>query len=160
MKLRDQLIAMRACHDAVEWVGNKTAKGAWSQCRYSGWMLWLLERLQWDQRVLASIACDCAERVLHLVPEGDDRPRIAIEIRRAWVRGEATEEDCRKAARAVGDGVGAAAWAARVAGGAPWSASWAAGAAAVAGVAERKAQADIIRKHVRWQEVRDALEAR
>jgi len=158
---------MNACPGAVKWVGNKTIKGAWNQCNRGDWMLWLLEMLRWDRKVLASIACDCAERVLHLVLEGEDHSRKAIETRRAWVRGEATEEDCRKAARAVDDGAGVAAYAARSAAyAAAWSTSWAAWAASwVARVAldaegaERKAQADIIRRYVTWQEVRDALEA-
>ncbi len=42
-----------------------------------------------DQRLLATWAADCAERVLSLFEErfpGDRRPRTAIEVCRAWVR--------------------------------------------------------------------------
>ena len=46
-----------------------------------------------DHRLLAVWAADCAEHVLHFFEEaqpGDDRPRRAIELARAWARGEIT----------------------------------------------------------------------
>jgi hypothetical protein len=36
--------------------------------------------------------------VLHLVPPGEDRPRLAIEAAEAWTRGEVTAEFVRSAA--------------------------------------------------------------
>ncbi|MCL4860864.1 MAG: hypothetical protein KJZ93_15720 [Caldilineaceae bacterium] len=43
-----------------------------------------------DHRLLAAWAADCAERVLLIFGacSTDDRPRRAIEIARAWARGE------------------------------------------------------------------------
>jgi len=85
-----------------------------------------------DHRLLAIWAADCAERVLHhferVRPE-DDRPRRAIELGRAWARGEVTMTDARTAA-------GHANGAARNLTGAARYAAYAAGqAAAVAHVA-------------------------
>jgi hypothetical protein len=54
-----------------------------------------------DHHLLAVWAADCAEHVLHLfeqVRPGDDRPRRAIELTRAWARGELTMTQARKAA--------------------------------------------------------------
>lgn len=55
-------------------------------------------------RLLAGWAADCAEHVLPLFtakyPE-DDRPRRAIEVARAWSRGEATVGEARAAAYAA-----------------------------------------------------------
>jgi hypothetical protein len=55
-------------------------------------------------RQLASWAADCAEHVLPLFtanyPE-DERPRRAIEVARAWSRGEATVGEAREAAFAA-----------------------------------------------------------
>ncbi len=55
-------------------------------------------------RLLASWAADCAEHVLPLFtakyPE-DDRPRQAIEMARAWSRGEASVGEAREAAFAA-----------------------------------------------------------
>lgn len=85
-----------------------------------------------DHRLLALWAADCAERVLHLfeqVRPEDDRPRLAIELARAWTRGEVTMTQSRTAA-------GHANAAARDLRGAPRHAGYAAGqAAAVAHVA-------------------------
>jgi hypothetical protein len=85
-----------------------------------------------DHRLLAIWAADCAQHVLHLFesarPE-DPRPRQAIELARAWARGEINMTRSRTAA-------GHANGAARDLGGAPRHAAHAAGqAAAVAHVA-------------------------
>ena len=53
-----------------------------------------------DHRLLALWAAACAEHVLHLfeaVRPADTRPRQAIELARAWVRGEAKMSDARAA---------------------------------------------------------------
>ena len=63
--------------------------------------LWALRKFM-TNRQLHIFACDVAESVLHLVPEGEDRPRNAIEIRRRWLRGEASDDE-RSAAAAAAD---------------------------------------------------------
>ena len=85
-----------------------------------------------DHQLLAMWAADCAEHVLHHFEDarpGDDRPRRAIELGRAWARGEVTMTQARTAA-------GHANAAARDLSGAARHAAYAAGqAAAVAHVA-------------------------
>jgi hypothetical protein len=54
-----------------------------------------------DHHLLAFWAADCAEHVLHLFEHarpGDDRPRRAIGLARAWARGEITMTQARTAA--------------------------------------------------------------
>lgn len=54
-----------------------------------------------DHRLLAQWAALCAEHVLHLFEQAcpnDTRPRHAIEMGRAWVRGEVRMTDARMAA--------------------------------------------------------------
>ena len=54
-----------------------------------------------DHRLLAMWAADCAQHVLHFFGQerpDDDRPRQAIELVRAWVRGEVTMTQARTAA--------------------------------------------------------------
>src|SRR5512147_1588999 len=80
-----------------------------------------------DHHLLALWAADCAQHVLHLfeqIQPTDDRPRRAIELTRAWVRGEITMSQ----ARAAG---GHAMAAARELHGAARHAAYAAGQAAV-----------------------------
>jgi hypothetical protein len=57
-----------------------------------------------DHRLLAVWAADCAQHVLHFFEQAqpnDDRPRQAIEQAHAWVRGEITMSQARKAAFAA-----------------------------------------------------------
>src|SRR3954447_10887606 len=57
-----------------------------------------------DHRLLAVWAADCAQHVLpHFERErpGDDRPRRAIDLGRAWARGEITWTEARMAAFAA-----------------------------------------------------------
>jgi hypothetical protein len=85
-----------------------------------------------DHHLLALWAADCAEHVLphfELARPADDRPRRAIDMARAWARGEVTMTQARTAA-------GFAMGAARDLTGAAREAAYAAGqAAAVAHVA-------------------------
>jgi hypothetical protein len=82
-----------------------------------------------DHHLLAVWAADCAEHVLHLFegarPE-DERPRRAIELGRAWARGEVSWWDART-------GAGHANAAARDLRGAPRLAAYAAAQAAAVG---------------------------
>jgi hypothetical protein len=82
-----------------------------------------------DHRLLAMWAADCAEHVLHHFEQArrkDDRPRRAIELGRAWARGELTWAEARTAA-------GHANAAARDLSGAARHAAYAAGQAAAVG---------------------------
>lgn len=85
-----------------------------------------------DHHLLAVWAADCAQHVLHHFEQArpvDDRPRRAIELGRAWARGEITMAHARTAAFAANA-------AAREVSGAAREAAHAAGqAAAVAHVA-------------------------
>ena len=82
-----------------------------------------------DHRLLAVWAADCAEHVLHHFEQarpGDDRPRRAIDLGRAWARGEVPWAEARTAA-------GHANAAARDLRGAARHAAYAAGQAAAVG---------------------------
>jgi hypothetical protein len=82
-----------------------------------------------DHHLLATWAADCAEHVLHhfaLARPGDDRPRRAIDLGRAWARGEIGWAEARTAA-------GHANAAARDLSGAARYAAYAAGQAAAVG---------------------------
>jgi Imm-5 like putative immunity protein len=82
-----------------------------------------------DHRLLGVWAADCGEHVLALFEQArpdDDRPRRAIELGRAWARGEISWWDARTAG-------GHANAAARDLRGAPRHAAYAAGQAAAVG---------------------------
>jgi len=56
-----------------------------------------------DPKALVLAACACARMVLPLVPEGDGRPRLAVEAAEAWARGEVSSSDARRASDAAFD---------------------------------------------------------
>ncbi len=65
-----------------------------------------------DHHLLAVWAADCAEHVLHFFEEAqplDDRPRHAIELARAWARGEITMTQAHSTADAAARNVSGAA---------------------------------------------------
>ena len=76
-------------------------------------VLWMLDAT----RILHEFACRCAEDALALVEQPDERSVAAIAAKRAWLRGEVTDEEL--------DSAWAASWAA-----ARDAASWAAASAA------------------------------
>lgn len=54
-----------------------------------------------NHHLLTLWAADCAEHVLHFFEElkpNDERPRLAIEMTRAWVRGEISMKEAHKTA--------------------------------------------------------------
>ena len=118
-----------------------------------------------DHHRLAVWAADCAEHVLHHFEQArpdDDRPRRAIDLGRAWARGEVTMTEARTAAghanAAARDLTGAARHAAYAAGQAAAVAHVAAhelGAAAYAIRAARAASSEAPeeggREECRWQ---------
>ena len=92
-----------------------------------------------DHHLLALWAADCAEHVLHqfeTARPGDDRPRRAIHLCRAWVRGEVGMMEARASAghanAAARELAGAARFAAYAAGQAAAPSSWAATCATAA----------------------------
>ena len=111
--LGDLLVKHHACSEAVEWAdAYPDLRAAWGACERADWMLWLAGKLRADHRSLVLIGCDCARTVLVLVPDGDDRPRLAIETAERWADGKATAAEC---SYAVADAVAVAAHAAHAA---------------------------------------------
>jgi len=163
----EQLEQMNACTEAIEWVNGRSLRKCWQVADRSDWMLWLLNKLNICETELHELACDFAERTLKYVPNNEERPRIAIETKRRWLRGDASDEELTAAgtaARAAARASWAASWAAAraaesaagtAAGTAAGAASWAAGTAA--GAAEGKAQRRLIRKRIPVEVIEQAL---
>ena len=108
MKLSIQLKKLDACTEGYEWAKDKTIEVAWSTCERGDWMLWYAAKLNIDRKLLIKAACSCARIALRFVPEGEDRPRIAIETAEASAEGKASIEDVKHAAYTAADAVYAA----------------------------------------------------
>jgi hypothetical protein len=91
-----------ACEEARLWLNTQTDPHvAWEMCERPDWMIWFARRRSVERKVLVRIACDCARTALRFVPEGEDRPRLAIETAERWTRNEATIDEVRAAAAAA-----------------------------------------------------------
>lgn len=129
-----------ACAEARLWLNTQTDPHvAWETCERPDWMIWFARRRNVARKVLVRIACDCARTVLRFVPEGEDRPRLAIEAAERWTRDEATIDEVRAAA------ADAATYAAN-------AATYAANAVADAAT-DAIQMCQIIRTHLRYEDV-------
>ena len=105
-----ELVDLEACEDAVEWARTQPSlTQAWRRCTRGDWMLWYAS-LQDNvaRKRLVWVACQCARLSLKHVPDGENRPRIAIETAEAWTRGDAILREVRAAAYAADDAAYAA----------------------------------------------------
>ena len=96
-----------------EWAHGKSFHVVWTTWKRGDWLLWLCGKMAdkkgWPTRKqLILAACSCAETALKFVPEGEERPRIAIETARKWALGKATIEQVREAAGNAADAADAA----------------------------------------------------
>ena len=99
-ELRQFLAARSACDPAMDWLGDRDSSQMWADCERPDWLLWWAGHTVPRQELVLA-ACDCAETALRFVPEGEDRPRMAIETARRCARGEATAEEVWWTARAA-----------------------------------------------------------
>lgn len=143
----ERLREMGAWPKLMEWTETQSSiQEVWRSCPRGDWLLWLLEKLRYDENQLRLIACRIIrEQCWHLM--ADERSRHCVEVAEAYVRGEATEEELRAAWDAAGaavraalDAAGAAAWAAADV---AWAAADAAGAVAGAAAAADAAGAPL-----------------
>ena len=130
---------------------GRTCRDLWDAAPRGDWLLGYAEKAGAPRPVLVRAAAACARPALRFVPEGEDRPRLAVEAAEAWAD-EPTEGTMRrveKAAHAAWEagvaaagttGVGAAAEAARWVAMATDGKTWAGEAAWRAAGAHRQAE--------------------
>jgi hypothetical protein len=179
MKFKTMLIKMRACNDAIDWVGNKSIKQAWEECERADWMLWYLSKTI-DRKRVVYLAALCAETVVDIYEKkypNDSRVRDCIQACKDWSNNKISLDELEKyrnaaaraaAARADAFAAFAAAFVASAAADADDNDAFAATAAAsaaasaadafaVAADADRekheKKMCDIIRKNIELKEI-------
>ena len=164
-ELKKWLTSNYACTESLEWLSDRDLDTAWAECPRGDWLLWLTAKAGIDRKRLVMSACSTAREALRFVPEGEDRPRIAIETAEAWCRSEATIEQVREArwnaaayaadAAAAYAADAAAAYAADADAAAAYAA--AAAAASSARLAMRRKTAEIVRGLIALDEVKVAM---
>jgi hypothetical protein len=105
--IQETLNSLHACVEAKEWAKQfDDWQILWDKCERGDWMLWLCGKYTLDgeseaRKKLVAAACDCAELALKYAKEGEERPRVAIETARKWIKGEATIAEVRSAAESA-----------------------------------------------------------
>ena len=164
----ETLRALRASDEAQEWAdarADESAYDLWRSCPRGDWLLWLATEAGVDRRQITLAACACARLVLDLVPDGEERPRLAIEAAEGWARGEVLIEAVESAnADAYAAASAAAAAYANAAAAATAAAASATAATAAYASASASARADMrertareVRRVIAWSSVRDGL---
>ena len=91
-----QLIKLHPCPQSIAWIGLRTLREAWEECDRADWMAWLIGKLL-PREVAIPAFCACARILLHRVPVGEDRPRVALDLAEAFARGEVAVLQVREA---------------------------------------------------------------
>ncbi|MHC4617176.1 MAG: hypothetical protein ACYTEQ_05415, partial [Planctomycetota bacterium] len=127
--------------------------GAWAECEQGDWLLWVAATVGVDRRKVVLAACDCAREALVHVPDGEERPRLAIEATEAWANEPTGQRDA--ASEAAWDAARVAAWeaaseaaraaareaASEAASAAAWEAAWEAASEVASAAARASARA-------------------
>jgi len=134
--MKELLLKLKACKEAVEWAGNKTAKEVIDTCHRGDWLLWLADKLKVDDRPFTLAKGHCANTVRHLMK--DKRSIKAVDAAIAYGNGEVSKEELKDAALAYASAASSAASSAYAAAA---SASYAASAASASFAASAAAYA-------------------
>ena len=106
--MKELLLKLDACPEAIKWVGDKTLQEAWDTCKRGDWMLWLYARSSnYDIRKLTLANGHCANTVRHLML--DSRSIAAVDAAIAFGEGRISSEELSAAAAAAAAAYAAAA---------------------------------------------------
>jgi len=131
--MKELLMKLNACQEAMEWVGNKSWEECYATCHRGDWLLWLFKRTNPDDLQLLTLAKGhCANTVRHLMK--DERSIKAVDAAIAFGEGKISRDEL-DAADAAAFAASASAAAAYASAASAASAAYAAYAAAYAAAA-------------------------
>lgn len=88
--LREILMSLNACDNALNWVGRMAIEDAVKDCSRGDWMLWMAQCIGVDNRQLTLAAARCAETVSGLMkPKG----KLFLEIAMQYGIGKIGEKE-------------------------------------------------------------------
>jgi succinate dehydrogenase/fumarate reductase cytochrome b subunit len=90
--MKEKLIELNACAEALEWAGDKTWEEIYNTCHRGDWLLWLFAKTNPDDfRLLTLAKAHCVNTVRHLMM--DKRSKNAVDVAIAFGEGRATIEE-------------------------------------------------------------------
>jgi hypothetical protein len=108
MSFKEQLIDMKACSEAIEWVGGRTLAEAWSECPRGDWMLWGLAMMAgqpgWpSHQEVVRHTCWCVRRALEHAPDNEAALLQLVDAVEAWASGTGSIRGVDNAGRSMTD---------------------------------------------------------
>lgn len=98
--MKELLIKLNACTDALDWAGNKTWKEIYNTCHRGDWLLWLFQKTNPNNlRELTLAKGHCANTVVHLM--NDKRSVNAVEVAIKFGEGKASKKELDYASHAA-----------------------------------------------------------
>ena len=98
--MKELLMKLNACPEAMEWVGNKSWEECYATCHRGDWLLWLFKRTNPDDLQLLTLAKGhCANTVRHLMK--DERSLKAVDAAIAFGEGKISGEELNTSAAAA-----------------------------------------------------------
>lgn len=98
--MKDLLLKLNACQEAINWVGEKSLQEAWDTCPRGDWMLWLYQRMYPNNlKELTLAKGHCANTVRHLM--NNKRSLRAVDVAIAFGEGRATRDELDASAEAA-----------------------------------------------------------
>ena len=95
--MKELLIKLGACSDAIEWAGEKTWEEIYNTCHRGDWLLWLFRKTNPDDLQLLTLAKGyCANTVRHLMK--DERSTKAVDAAIAFGDGKISKDELKAAA--------------------------------------------------------------
>ena len=83
--LKELLIELDACEEAIEWAGDMAIEEAVEKCHFGNWFLWLARKIDVDDRKIYLAAGHCANTVRHLM--NDERSLAVVDAAIAYGEG-------------------------------------------------------------------------
>ena len=95
--MKELLMKLNACKDAIEWAGDKSWQEIYNTCHRGDWLLWLFKRTNPDDLKLLTLAKGhCANTVRHLMK--DERSLKAVDAAIAFGEGKISRDELDAAA--------------------------------------------------------------
>jgi hypothetical protein len=99
--MKELLIKLNACDEAIEWAGDRTIEEIVKDCDRGDWLLWLAKKIGIELQPLTLAKGHCANTVRHLMK--NERSIEAVDMAIAFGEGRATMEELNNAANAAAD---------------------------------------------------------
>jgi hypothetical protein len=97
--MKELLIKLNACKEAIEWAGDRTIEQIVKDCYRGDWLLWLAKKIGIELQPLTLAKGHCANTVRHLME--NETSIKAVDMAIAFGEGRATMEELNNAANAA-----------------------------------------------------------